>query len=228
MGSPGSRPRQHVPRPALRDGSDSPGTLKGQHRQVVDAYAPNDGFPLAFALTFLATNGPARAGGVPATAVVVLRHTAFPLALDHTMWQKYKIGQSLSILDPETGAAMKKPISAAEARTLTVDEMAIDRVLADGVVIGACNIALKVFSGKLAHNAGVSAGEKPLGVGCEHHSWDHSDPIRHVGPQPSPGARLHLLRRGLIRAAADLLTARSALGLSPISRRRRLSGVSSN
>jgi hypothetical protein len=30
------------------DGSDWPGTLKGQHRQVVDAYAPNDGFPLAF------------------------------------------------------------------------------------------------------------------------------------------------------------------------------------
>ena len=83
------------------DGPDWPGTLKGQHRQVVDAYAPNDGFPLAFAFTFLATNGPASGGVVPATAVVVLRHLALPLALDHTMWQKYKIGQSLSILDPE-------------------------------------------------------------------------------------------------------------------------------
>ena len=42
---------------------------------------------------------------------------------------------------------------------LTLDEMAIDRVLADGAVIGACNIALKVLSGKLAQNAGVSAEE---------------------------------------------------------------------
>ena len=35
--------------PGAEDGSDWPGTLKGRHRQVVDAYAPNDGFPLAFA-----------------------------------------------------------------------------------------------------------------------------------------------------------------------------------
>jgi hypothetical protein len=39
----------------------------------VDAYAPNEGFPLAFAYTFVATNGPASADLVPATAVVVLR-----------------------------------------------------------------------------------------------------------------------------------------------------------
>jgi hypothetical protein len=74
-----------------------------------------------------------------AMAVVVLRHTAFPLALDHTMWQKYKIGQSLSILDPETKApAVKNPFLQPKPGVLTVDEMAIDRVLADGAVIGAC------------------------------------------------------------------------------------------
>jgi hypothetical protein len=76
-----------------------------------------------------------------------------------------------------------------------VDEMAIDRVLADSAVIGACNIALKVLGGKLAQNAGVSAEEAPR-KGCKRDSWDHRDPIRNVGPQPSPGARLHLLRRG--------------------------------
>ena len=142
------------------DGPDWPGTLKGQHRQVVDAYAPNDGFPLAFAFTFVATNGPASAGVVPATAVVVLRHTATPLALDHAMWQKYKIGQSLSILDPETKApAVKNPFLQPKPGVLTVDEMAIDRVLASGAVIGVCNMALKLLSGKLAQNAGVSAEE---------------------------------------------------------------------
>ena len=141
-------------------GPDWPGTLKGQHRQVVDAYAPNDGFPLAFAFTFLVTNGPASAGVVPATAVVVLRHTATPLALDHAMWQKYKIGQSLSILDPETKApAVKNPFLQPKPGVLTVDEMAIDRVLASGAVIGVCNMALKLLSGKLAQNAGVSADE---------------------------------------------------------------------
>ena len=142
------------------DGSEWPGTLKGQHRQVVDAYAPNDGFPLAFAFTFLATSGPASAGLVPATAVVVLRHTAIPLALDHPMWQKYKIGQSLSIQDPETKApAVKNPFLRPKPGVLLVDDMAIDRLLANGSVIGACNIALQMLSGKLAQNAGMSTEE---------------------------------------------------------------------
>jgi hypothetical protein len=142
------------------DGPDWPGTLKGRHRQVVDAYAPNDGLPLAFAFTFVATNGPSSAGVVPATAVVVLRHTAFPLALDHTMWQKYKIGQSLSILDPETKApAVKNPFLQPKPGVLALDDMAIDRVLASGAVIGACAVALKMQSGKLAKNADLSAEE---------------------------------------------------------------------
>jgi hypothetical protein len=143
---------------SAEDGPEWPGTLKGRHRQVVDAYAPNDGFPLAFAFTFLATNGPSSAGVVPASAVVVLRHTAFPLALDHPMWEKYKIGRSLSILDPETKAqALKNPFLRPKPGVLTVDDMAIDRVLASGAVIGACGIALKVLSGMLAQNAGMSA-----------------------------------------------------------------------
>jgi hypothetical protein len=143
------------------DGPDWPGTLKGRHRQVVDAYAPNDGSPLAFAFTFVVTNGPASADLVPATAVVVLRHTAFPFALDHPMWQKYKIGQSLSILDPETKApAVKNPFLHPKPGVLRyVDDYAIDRLLANGTVIGACNLALKALSGDLASNAGVSAEE---------------------------------------------------------------------
>src|SRR6185436_9982810 len=68
-----------------------PGELPGRHRQVVDAYAPNEGFPLAFAYTFIAINPPANNSVAPATAVIVLRHFAFPIALDHPMWQKYKI-----------------------------------------------------------------------------------------------------------------------------------------
>jgi hypothetical protein len=72
--------------------------LKGRHRQVVDAYEANSGFPLAFAYTFLAPNAGA------ATAVVVLRHGAFPIALGNEMWGKYKIGEAFKILDPETKA----------------------------------------------------------------------------------------------------------------------------
>ena len=138
------------------DGPEWPGTLKGRHRQVVDAIEVNAGFPLAFAYTFLAPNAAPGA----ATAVVVLRHAAFPLALNNAMWEKYKIGQSFNIIDPETKApAVKNPFLRPKPGVLLVDEMAIDRLLASGTVFGACNVALMVQSKRLASNAGVSADE---------------------------------------------------------------------
>jgi hypothetical protein len=120
---------------------------------VVDAIEPNSGFPLAFAYTFLLPNQ-------SATAVVVLRHSAFPIALEHAMWEKYKIGETFKIIDPETKAAAKKnPFLRPKAGVLLVDDMALDRLLARGVVFGACNVALQVQSKMLAGNAGVSAEE---------------------------------------------------------------------
>jgi hypothetical protein len=140
--------------PAARpDGPNWPGALKGRHRQVVDAYEANSGFPLAFAHTFLFPNE-------SATAVVILRHGAFPIALNHAMWEKYKIGESFKITDPETKVpATKNPWLNPKAGVLVVDDMALDRLLARGVVFGACNVALQVQSKMLAGNAGVSAEE---------------------------------------------------------------------
>jgi len=134
-------------------GANWPGTLPGRHRQVVDACAMNDGFPLAFAWSFLVPNK-------SATAVVVLRHGAFPIALDHAMWERYKIGESLKITDPETKApAVKNPFLRPKAGVLMVDDWAVDRLLARGVVFGACNMALQVQSKMLASNANVTAEE---------------------------------------------------------------------
>jgi hypothetical protein len=136
------------------DGPSWPGKLKGHHRQVVDAYALNDGSPLGFAYTFLAPNASPGA----ATAVVVLRHRAFPLALNDAMWAQYKIGETLKINDPETKApAMKNPFLHPKPGVLPSDEMAIDRLLEKGTVFGACGVALQFLSKKLAGNAGVSA-----------------------------------------------------------------------
>jgi hypothetical protein len=148
------------PAPARPNGPDWPGTLKGRHRQVVDAYEVNGGAPLAFAFTFLATNDPPSANLVSATAVVVLRHGAFPIALGNEMWRKYKIGETFKIIDPETKSpAVKNPFLQPKPGVLLVDDMALDRLLANGTVFGACNIALQVQSKMLAGNAGVSADE---------------------------------------------------------------------
>jgi hypothetical protein len=38
------------------DGPDWPGKLTGRHKQLVDAYEINDGYPLSFVLNFLTPN----------------------------------------------------------------------------------------------------------------------------------------------------------------------------
>jgi hypothetical protein len=144
---------------ATNDGPDWPGKLKGRHRQLVDAIAINDGFPLAFAYTFLVTNPTPGA----ATAVVVLRHEAFLMSLNSEMWAKYKIGEAVKLADPETKSpAVKNPYLNPKPGVLAVDGMAIDRLLAQGTVFGACNVALHVLSGKFAGNAGVSAADAAM------------------------------------------------------------------
>ena len=126
--------------------------LKGKHKQLVDAYAPNDGWPLGFTHTFLATAGTDTAG-----AVIVLRHFAMPIALQDSVWAKYKIGPSLKITDPATKEiATKNPFLKPPHGALLVDDMSIDRLLARGVIVGACSVALAVLSGMFAANAGVS------------------------------------------------------------------------
>jgi hypothetical protein len=127
--------------------------LKAKHRQVVDAFVSNDGWPLAFAYNFVATATPAGSSA----AVLVLRHVTMPLAVDSSVWTRYKVGESLGINDPATGKpATHNPFYQPAPGSLFVDDMAVDRLLKSGVIVGACGVALAVLSEKLAANAGVS------------------------------------------------------------------------
>jgi hypothetical protein len=136
--------------PAQSDGPDWPGTLKGRHRQVFDVYGINDGFPLGFANNFLTPNE-------SATAVMIFRHQGLPYAIGSAMWEKYKIGESFKIIDPETKApAAKNPYFQPKPGVLANEDAALDRLLAKGTVMGACGVALRAQSRRLAANAGVS------------------------------------------------------------------------
>jgi len=137
---------------APSDGPDWPGRLKGRYRQVFDVYAINDGFPLGFTDNFLAPNE-------SATAVMIFRHKGLPYAVGSAMWEKYKIGETLNILDPETKApAVKNPYFEPKPGVLPNDR-SLDRLLAKGTVMGACGVALRGQSRQLAKNAGVTAEE---------------------------------------------------------------------
>lgn len=144
------------PAAAPSDGPSWPGKLTGRHRQVVDGYDFSAGRPLEFAYTFLSTNPSPGA----ATVVIVLRSGAFPFALNSAMWAKYRIGESFQIIDPETHmAAVKNPFLHTRPGILRFDGAALDRLLASGAVVGACDIALHGQSKVLSGKAGVSADE---------------------------------------------------------------------
>jgi hypothetical protein len=135
------------------DGPDWPGPLKGRHRQVFDVYGINDGFPLGFAHNFIAPNA-------SATAVLIFRHKGLAFAVGSAMWAKYKIGEAFKIIDPGTKApAVKNPWFEPKPVALRNPEMALDRLIAKGAVIGVCGVALRGQSRQLAANAGVTAEE---------------------------------------------------------------------
>ena len=139
--------------PAANDGPNWPGTLKGRHRQVFDIYDINEGFPLGFTNNFLAPNA-------SATAVMVFRHKGLPFAVGSAIWAKYKIGESFKIIDPETRApAVKNPWLQPKPGVLGNPDAALDRLLAKGTVVGACAVALRGQSRRLAGNAGVTPEE---------------------------------------------------------------------
>jgi hypothetical protein len=127
--------------------------LKGQHKQLVDAYQPNEGFPFAFVFSFyLVQPPPAQVG-----TVMVLRHFAMPFALNDAMWAKYKIGESLKVNDMATKAfATKNFMYKPKPGALPIEDMAIDKLMAKGTIFGACNVALNFLSAEFAPNAKVT------------------------------------------------------------------------
>ena len=132
------------------DGPDWPGKLKGRHRQLFDVYDINDGFPLGFTNNFLEPNE-------SATAVMVFRHKGVPYALNSPMWQKYKVGETFKIIDPETkSAAVKNPWFQPKPGVLTNANNALDRLQTRDTVMGVCGVALRAQARRLAENAGVS------------------------------------------------------------------------
>ncbi len=122
------------------------GKLTGKHRQVFDAPAANGGMPAVWPRVYLLTMG-ATYPGEQSTAMVILRHAAIPLAMSDALWSKYHFGE---MFDIKTG---DKPATANPFATITglpIPGLGVTELLKSGVLIGACDAALTVFSGAAA------------------------------------------------------------------------------
>ncbi|HVH67477.1 MAG TPA: hypothetical protein VM716_06380 [Gemmatimonadales bacterium] len=133
--------------------------ITGKHKMVFDVPQPNDGFAFAWARVFLnTTNENYGTTDTDNSVVIVLRHSGIPYAMESAMWAKYKFGQAFKITDPATkGPAIRHPLIHLKPGDVPIPGMGVDELLAKGVLIGVCNIALTFNSINMAKETGTPA-----------------------------------------------------------------------
>src|SRR5690606_25048850 len=73
--------------------------ITGKHRIVYDVTEPHQQFPFAWPRVFLLTNEATGTPQADCSVVVVLRHNAIPFAMDHPLWEKYKLAEMFHVTD---------------------------------------------------------------------------------------------------------------------------------
>jgi intracellular sulfur oxidation DsrE/DsrF family protein len=127
------------------------GKIKGKHKIVFDAPEPNSGMAAIWPRVYLDTMKATYPGD--ATAVVILRHAAIPLAMNDALWEKYKLGETFAINAGDVPAT-KNPY--AKITNLPLPGLGISELLNSGVLIGACDVALTVYSSGVAQKMGLA------------------------------------------------------------------------
>ena len=127
------------------------GRIKGKHRIVFDAPEVNSGFVGIWPRVYLNSMEATYPG--PATAVVILRHEAIPLAMNDALWAKYSLGEMFKVKD---GAVPATRNPYAIITGLPIPALGIVELLKSGVLVGACDVALTVYSSGAAKKMGLA------------------------------------------------------------------------
>ncbi|HEU4697542.1 MAG TPA: hypothetical protein VFS40_00020 [Gemmatimonadales bacterium] len=120
--------------------------IKGTHRLVFDAPAANEGFPAVWPRIYLNTME-ATYPRTQGTAVLILRHHALPLAMQDELWAKYHLGEMFEIKEGETPATRN---IYANITTLPLPGVGVAELVKSGVLVGACQMAIAVYSAAAA------------------------------------------------------------------------------
>jgi len=128
------------------------GKLSGKHRVVFDAPAANSGFPVIWPRVYLLTTD-GTYPGEGASSMVILRHEGLPLALQDSLWAKYKFGEMFKINSGNS------PATANHYATITglpIPNLGVTELLKTGTLIGACDVAMTVYSSAAATKMGLN------------------------------------------------------------------------
>jgi len=129
--------------------------ITGKHKMLFDAPEVNGGMPVVWPRVWLNGNNEnyATKDG-DNSAVIVLRHSAIPIAMQDALWAKYKLGEVFGIKDGETLAVRN---IFADVMPLPLPATGLKALLASGAQVGCCNVALTVYSGMVAQKMSMDA-----------------------------------------------------------------------
>ncbi|MES2124230.1 MAG: hypothetical protein V4503_06025, partial [Gemmatimonadota bacterium] len=123
-----------------------------EHRAIFDAPEPNSGMPAIWPRVYLNTTD-ATYPGEGTRAMVILRHGALALALQDSIWAKYHLGETFNIKDG-TAPATRNPYGT--ITNLPLPGLGVAELLKSGVLIGACDVALTIYSAGAATKMGMA------------------------------------------------------------------------
>jgi hypothetical protein len=139
---------------------------RARHRHVFDAPDVADGLALNHALLFLRGYADVyQTTDTDMAAVIVFRHLGLPAVLNDEMWSRLKLGERAKVKDPATSEfALRNPylkLKPADANAPVAPEgggggggnaplTGLDSLMARGVIVLCCNLALMNLAGRLA------------------------------------------------------------------------------
>ncbi len=127
--------------------------ITGKHKMLFDAPEVNGGMPVIWPRIWLNGNNENYATkDAENSPVVVLRHSAIPIAMKDDMWVKYKLGEVFNI---KNGDAPATKNIFAKVMPLPLPGTGLEALLAAGALVGVCNVALTVYSGMVAQKMGA-------------------------------------------------------------------------
>jgi intracellular sulfur oxidation DsrE/DsrF family protein len=161
----GSRP---TPGPAQQQGTGAfdmswLGRIDKRRRTVFDTYEVSGGAGLAYVGAYLSGAAQAYGPDIDASTVLVHRHASVPVVIGDDVWKRLALGESLKINDPTTGEpALRNPFinyKQGDRHSMTGANGGLDTLIAKGVIVLACNIALGGYASRLATKESIPREE---------------------------------------------------------------------
>lgn len=131
--------------------------VTGKHRMAFDAHAISEGVCLHQARSFI--QGYKDIYGMSdadVTAVLVIRHAAVPMVMNDTLWSDGFLNEGVNLKDPQTGEPTRRNpfinIAPGSQHMLTWPDGALDTLISRGVIVLACDLAIRNFTGRIANH----------------------------------------------------------------------------